>query len=411
VRIGYGRSAVFLNAQTAGTPAGLLNAGAFVAVPPKPGGFTCGSGVANAPTLVCQNYAQQLYWLYDQNFDAPDLGGGLPAIYSNYDFTYQHQFGDGLAMKVTPFSRYGSQLPSFAYVTNLGAGSAVFTVNNKGINKTSGIEFGLNTKTVPYGFSGFLSATYQNAINSTPPLTNQEDSLPINESGSLALNDTYRAGYVSPVTVRIGAEYKTKDGFRINPILQFNNGYPYSIGTTTPSNTTINGSFYNIPQVNFGGGTTYILGYEDAAGSALSTQYYDPAYPGNSFNPNIAATRGTPATSSTGGVLWHPNLRADLTLEYKHGHNVLGVQIMNLFGTWYNGLVPQVNPYYQPVANGVSGPLTGVNPYATVYPNRGFANIPQDMYAFNNGAYIYVPNSGNGSMPGNVLQFYYQFQF
>ena len=410
VRAGYGRSAVFLNAQTAGTPAGMYAAEPFLKVPAIPGS-TCGTGIPTAPVVTCQNYAQQLYWLYDQNFDAPDLGGARPAIYSNYDFTYQHQFSNGMALKLTPFYKLGTNLPSFALVTGLSTGSFVFTVNNQGINRTTGVELGMSTKSVTEGFSGFLSATYQNVIQSTPPLGTQEDSLPINGTGSLALGDTYRAGYVSPAVVRIGGEYKWKSGFRINPVLQFDDGYPYSVGTMTPSSTPLaDGFFHNIPQVNFGAGVTKIPGFQDQAGAQISTQYYDPAYSGTQLAPNIAATRGTPATASNGGVLWKPNLSFNLTMEYTKGHNVLGVQFANLFGNWYNGVTPVVNPYYQPVATGISGPQTGVNPYVAQYPGRGYANIPSDAYAFVNGAYLLVPGSGVGVSP-NTVNVYYQYKF
>jgi hypothetical protein len=69
VRAGYGRSAIFLNAQTAGTPAAMFNAAPFLNVPAKPGSV-CGSQAPGAPPLVCRNYADALFWLYDQNFDA-----------------------------------------------------------------------------------------------------------------------------------------------------------------------------------------------------------------------------------------------------------------------------------------------------------------------------------------------------
>jgi hypothetical protein len=408
VRAGYGRSAVFLNAQTAGTPAGMYNAAQFLTVPAQPGSF-CGTGIPHAPTVVCQNYAQELYWLYDQNFDAPDLGGARPAIYSNYDFTYQHQFANGMAMKITPFYKLGTQLPSFALISGLSTGSFVFSVNNQGINKTTGVEFGLSTKASTYGFSGFLSATYQNVLQSTPPLGSGEDSLPINGSGSLALGDTYRAGYVSPAVVRIGGEWKSKGGFRINPVLQFDDGYPYSVGSTVASSGPLsNGFFANIPQVNFGVGVTKIPGFQEQAGTEISTQYYDPAYSGTQVAPNIAATRGTPQTSSNGGYLWTPNLTFNLTMEYTRGRNTLGVQFNNLFGNWYNGVVPIVNPYYQPVATGISGPQTGNNPFVAAFPGRGYANLPTDSYAFTNGAYLLIP--GTGTIP-NTVNVYYQYKF
>jgi hypothetical protein len=85
--------------KTAGTPADdVQRAGVRDRVPalPASSGLVCGSGKNPAGFFPCQNYAQQLYWLYDQNFDAPDLGGALPALYNNYDITYQHQFAERL---------------------------------------------------------------------------------------------------------------------------------------------------------------------------------------------------------------------------------------------------------------------------------------------------------------------------
>ncbi len=393
IRFGYGRSVVFLNAQTSGTPAALYGAGMLAGVPAK-AGFTCGSGHNSTYTVPCQNYQQELYWLYDQNFDAPDLGGGLPSIYSNYDFTYQHLFSNGWAMKLTPFYKLGTDLPSFALVRLLASGAAVFTVNNEGVNRTSGAEFGLNTPDRANGLSGFLSMTYQNVLQTTPPLIGGEDSLPINGSGSLALGDLYRAGYVSPFEARIGANWKHYDakhnGIRISPVLQYDRGYPYNVGNTIASNGNLypGSGFQNIPQVNFGVGTTQIASFQGTNGAALATNYYDPAYSGTSAHPNIDATRGTPTSSNSGGLLWNPNLSANLVLEYKHDRSTVGVQFVNLFGNAYNGSIPFVNPYYQPVATGISGPQTGhnVNPGLT-----GFANLPRETYAFDNGAYLLFP--------------------
>ncbi len=393
VRFGYGRSVVFLNAQTTGTPAGMYGAGMLEGIPAKPG-FTCGSGHNSTYTVPCQNYAQELYWLYDQNFDAPDLGGGLPSIYSNYDFTYQHLFRNGWAMKVTPFYKLGTDLPSFALVRLLASGAAVFTVNNEGVNRTTGAEFGLNTPDRANGLSGFLSMTYQNVLQTTPPLIGGEDALPINGSGSLALGDLYRAGYVSPFDARIGLNWKhynaQHNGFRISPVLQYDRGYPYNVGNVIASSGNVypGSGFQNIPQVNFGPGQTQISSFQGTNGSYISTNYYDPAYSGNSVHPNIDATRGTPQSQNSGGVLWNPNLEANLVLEYKHDRSTFGVQFINLFGNAYNGQIPFVNPYYQPVANGISGPQTGknVNPGLT-----GFANLPKESYAFDNGAYLLFP--------------------
>ena len=65
--------------------------------------------------------------------------------------------------------------------------------------------------------------------------------------------------------------------------------------------------------------------------------------------------------------------------------------------TGYNGTTPAVNPYYQPVGNGTSGPQTGQNTCVAQYGTaRGCANIPANTYAFTNGAYLLTNgNVGN----------------
>lgn len=416
----YGRSTTFLNAQTSGTPAGLYNANALTKVPALDtvANPACGSGANPAGLFKCANYAQQLYWLYDQNFDAPDLGGAQEQIASNYSFTYQHQFNNGFAAKLTPFYKLSTGLPSFALLsetTNPVTGailSEVFSANNNGINRTTGVEFGLTTPEKKYGLDGFFSATYQNVLTTAPPLITGEDSLPIITSGSLSLGNVYRAGYVSPFVARVGAEYKTRFGLRINPVLQYDIGYPFSVGDLIASRSPVDGAFANIPQVNVGPGRTTIPGFNGATGGALATNFVDPANPGSVFKPNVAATRGTPETAAAGGVLFHPELSANLTIEYKIGRSTYGVLANNLFGSDYYGIIPQVNPYYQPVSTGVAGPQTGkpkqVDPtFANgIYQNRGYSVVPTDSYAFKNGAYI-LPFGTPSTNPVR-FQFYYQ---
>jgi hypothetical protein len=433
LRIGYGRSVVFANAGTFGTPGALYNYEPFLNVPPLDHpGLTypaCGSGYnysRKTPVYIggkfqgdsnyfyCQNYAQELYWLYDQYHDAPDVGSIHPAVYINYDLTYQHQFRNGIGLRFTPFYKLGSSLPSYALISEVvdpSTGqilSQVFNSNNIGVNRTTGAELGLTTPDRAIGWSGFLSLTYQNVFNSTPPLIGGEDTLPINASGSLILGDVYRAGYVSPFVARVGAEYKTASGWRFNPIVQFDRGYPFNVGTTIASAFPLANGFANIPQVNYGAGVTQIPGFLFVTGPGLSTQYADPAFPGNAYNPNIAATRGTPETPSAGGVLSHPEMTANLSIEYTRDRHTVGMFVQNLFGNVYFGSHLQVNPYYQPVATGVAGPQTGQVPQANpgfeggVFSNRGYANVPSNAYGL--GPYILLPNEPT------TVQFYYQFE-
>jgi hypothetical protein len=410
VRFSYGRSAVFADAQTAGTPFGLQGLAPYQNLPAK-AGSTCGTAVTT--TFACQSYAAQLYWNGDA-VEFPDAGNGLPALYSNFDASYNHLFSNGLGMRITPFFKNGTDLPTF-FLLNPVVG--IFAVDNQGLNKTSGVEFDLTTRQKTQGFSGFFAATYQNVLTTTPPFTTAENEVPLVNIASLNLGDLYRAGYVSPASFRLGGVYNFKNGFSINGQLQANIGYPYSVGNTI-AGILADGTSANIPQVDFGpgitGGSASLIG--GSPGAAISTNYYDPAYPGSAQSPNIAATRGTNATPSNGGYLSHWNLDFALTLQYKWQRQTIGVQFQNLFGNGYANTVPAVSPWYQPVATGLSGPQTG---YESCVPQVGAgargcqAIVPNDAQAFSNGAYLLTngnftagaPTIGPGA-PTSIQVFY-----
>ena len=294
-----------------------------------------------------------------------------------------------MAVKVTPFYKLGVQLPTAQLLLTLPGGQQVFSEASKGFNRTTGAEFSVTAPDRAVGFGGFISGTYQNVLQSAPPLSNGEfNGVPQLSAADIALSNVYRAGYIPPVSVRIGGTYNFGNGLSLTPIIQITSGFPYNVGDTIAS-TLPNGSFANIPQVNFGAGTPILLGYQNAGGTHLNTNYYDPAYSGSQLAPNIAATRGTPGSSQSGGVTWTPNVQLNVTLQYKHGRDTIGIQAVDLFTNGYNGTTPAVNPFYQPVANGVSGPQTGQNTCTALYgPTRGCAAIPANSYAFSNGAYL-----------------------
>jgi hypothetical protein len=389
LRFAYGRSTVFWNALTAGTPFYLYGLQPYLNIPAKPGS-TCG-WTASA-IFPCKTFAQQLYWQGD-NLEAPDVNTGLPAEYSNYDFSFNHLFKGGWGMRITPFFKEGSNLPA-NYLLNPVLG--IFITSNQGFNKTSGAEFGVTTPQPNLGISGFFTATYQNVLSTTPPFTTGETTVPLENLATLSLGDLYRAGYVSPFSIRIGGLDTMKNGLSISPQLEYNIGYPYSVGNIiaacvepTPTGCA---KYQNVIQVNFGqgitGGETSLVG--DNPGSSVSTSYADPSDPGTSLHPNIDATRGTPGTAANGGELSHPNLMADLSVEWKVQQNTFGVQLSNLFGNAWVNSVPAINPWYQPVANGVSGPQTGYNSCVSqVGTARGcYPFVNRDSYAFTNGAYL-----------------------
>jgi hypothetical protein len=402
LRTSYGRSTVFDNGQDGGTPLGAYGMpAAFYKIPPKPG-FSCGTQVG--VFFPCSSYGQQFYWALDRYLDAPDSGGINAANYSNYDLTFSHLFTNGWGTRVTPFYKLGTTLPSASLLLTLPNGQQVFSGSSKAFNRTTGVEFNVTTPEKRQGISGFLSATYQNVLQSAPPLSNFEaNGTPTLSPATLALGDTYRAGYISPLSMRIGGTYK-HGGFSVTPVLQFDNGYPYSVGNLIAGQvgTTATGApiYANVPQVNFGAGEPIIVGFYQASGAQLATNYYDPAYSGTTTNPNIAFTRGTPATSNSGGKLFDPNLSADLTLQYKVSRNTFGVQLSNLFGNAFNGSIPLANPFYQPVATGLSGPMTNVNSACAGVTGHGCsATIPKSSDAFQNGAYLL----SNGNIAGYQL--------
>ena len=422
-RASYGRSVEFLNAQDAGTPAGMYGANGLSTVPVLPGTntadpttWTCGSGLNSARLLKgganasgkgggyfqCTNYAQQLFWQYDQNFDAPDVGNGMAPTYNNYDASYQHLFKDGVGLKATGFYRLSTGLPGFFVLqqkTDPTTGAIlyqVFSVNNNALQKTSGLELNLTTPERANGFAGFFSATYQNAISSVPPLLPGEDVLPLVTTESFQLGDTYRAGFLSPFVFDLGGTFR-KGGFHITPDVQFNAGYPTGVGNLVAYNGLINGKAYNVPQTNLGGAQPTVDGYGGVTGAPVATNYVDPAYTGSIINPNIAASRGEKETSAAGGELSRPYFTGNLTAEYTFGkRQTIGLSVANITGQIYAGNTPQINTYYQPVTTGVAGPQTGqitqANPaLAGVYGNHGFANIPASSYGTN--PYLLIPNA------------------
>jgi hypothetical protein len=415
LRFGYGRSAVFGNAFTVGQPFNVYNLSPFLNVPPVPG-FRC--GIPAVKLFPCKSYGEQLYWIDDQIW-FPDAGNSRPALYSNYDLGYSHQFRNGFGLRVTPFYKLGTSLPVFSLTMPLPGGGSIATPTNQGFNRTTGVEASLTTPDRPSGFSGFLSATYQNVLSTTPPLSLLETLTPNIPPATLALGDLYRAGYVSPFSVRLGGTYAMKNGFSTTPALQYNVGYPYSVGNLIAAAIGPH-QYANFPQIDFGPGVPVVTGIGNVGGAALSTNYYDPAYSGSLLHPNIAATRGTPATAANGGYLSSPNLQVNLTLQYKRQRNVVGVQILNAYGNAFTNSVPATNPFYQPVANGLSGPQTNYNWCAS--PAGGFgtshgcvAQIPKDTYAFVNGAYLLSNGNFTGApvlapLQPMTIQLYFQRQ-
>ncbi len=365
-----------------------------------------GTVAGPSPTLQlgrqCANYGELLYGANDAFY--PEVSAVQPVVFNEYDLSISHEFRNGSALKIAPFFRQGAEVT--AVTANLIDVNGQFqpgTLTNQSAGKstTTGVDFLFSLPEHPVGLTGFLSATYINEFTNTPPTADNpfaQDFEPLILPQSLAAGNLYRAGFISPFTATLGGVYKTRSGFRINPDLHFNIGYPIGSGLLTP--ILFNGAGTNVPNTNF----------TNQFAPNGTPQYVDPANPGSIFAPNIAASRGTPEKASGGGVLSNPQVTADVTLEYSPpgSRGTFGLQVLNAFGNEYGfggagGLAAQpltINSNYFPVTTGVAGPLTGQN----------FNNlfVPNEVPLVTTGTYPYAPYNIAPTQPV-FFRLYFQY--
>ncbi|MGA7354359.1 MAG: TonB-dependent receptor [Candidatus Cybelea sp.] len=334
----------------------------------------------------CNSYADQLYWLTrDYRFGASTLEAPLVgATFTNIDVSWAHEFRDGAAFKVTPFYRRGyNVIEQTARIVgyNFQDGTPVFSdvqYSNQGIQKATGIEL-LYTKEVPLGVSMQVGATYISQFGNEPPGT-------FLQPAALAAGLVYRSPDLSPFQLNAAFNWRNNKGWRINPVIYANAGYPYGAGYYTA--VYCNGIPVVVPS------TALSVIYSQTPG------YIDPLDPGTCTKPNIAATRGIAEPGLAGGLLTTPRVDANLTVEYRvptHSivESVLGVTIVNLFNEVYN--VPVFNGCYgAPVTTGLA---TGNAPCTFSTPPYA----PPTIGSHSNEAYLTYPNE-----PPISFRFYYQ---
>lgn len=259
------------------------------------------------------------------------------------------------------------------------------------------------------GWSGFLTANYVNGLTSTPPVAGS-DSLPLVAQYLYQTGTLFHTAYLPPVSAVAGIEYKSRHGWRVNPIFSFDGGIPYGVGMT--SYGFINGVLYAVPTGNLGINVPF-------AGPGLpnqsynSTCYNDPAFAGNYFHPRYFACRGNSEPALAGQAFTQPRLYTDLDLEYEHRNVTYGMYITNLFDN-YRG-EPGVNQAWQPVATGVGGAQTGM--FAGAYPvmvgpsGNLIANPLYLTGGRNESVYdqYWLPFQ-HRYVPGRIWRFYMQFK-
>ncbi|HTU83419.1 MAG TPA: TonB-dependent receptor [Candidatus Acidoferrales bacterium] len=375
-RIGFGHTLSIPLPSQLGADVSTLPYAAFANVPSYDNStgkaaMYCGP-LANQ---LCTTYANQLYWLTrDYRFGSSTLEAPLVgATFTNIDLSWAHEFRDGSAFKLTPFYRRGynvieqtAQIIGFNYNT----GTPVYgdvAYSNLGIQKATGVE-ALYNRELPYGISMQLGATYISQFGNEPPGA-------FLQPAALALGVTYRSPDLSPFQMNAAFDWKNDKGWRINPVIGFNVGYPYGAGYYTA--VYCNGKPVIVPS------TSLSTIYSQAPG------FIDPLDPGTCTAPNIAATRGVHEPGLPGGLLTTPRVIANVTFEYTppgNSRSTFGLAIDNLFNQLYN--VPIYNGCYgSPVTTGLT---SGTAPCTYGPANPQYQ--PPDVTAHANAPYLTYPN-------------------
>ncbi len=384
IRFGFGRTLSVPLPSQLGANVDRAEYAAFAGIPSydnTTGGVAqyCGPH-ANAK---CTDYADQLYWLTrDYRFGSSTLEAPLVgATFTNMDISWAHEFRDGAAFKITPFYRRGynvieqtAQILGF----NFNTGQPVYgdvAYSNLGTQKAGGIEL-LYTKDVAYGLSMQIGATYISQFGNEPPGA-------FLQPAALAVGETYRSPDLSPLQLNAAFNWKYHNGWRINPVIGANVGYPFGAGYYTA--VYCNGVAVVVPNTSLG--TIF----------SQSPGYIDPLNPGSCTKPNIAATRGNHEAGLPGGMLTAPRISADVTFEYSPNgsRSIFGLQIQNLLNQLFN--VPVFNGCYgTPVSSGVN---YGTGPCS--YSTQQYG--PPDVAAHPTSAYLTYPN-----LQPLSFRFYYQ---
>jgi hypothetical protein len=376
---------------------------------PSYNGTTAGANANLQMGRGCADYADLLRSELDLYF--PEIVNLQPAVLYNSDVSYAHLFKSGIGIKIDGFNRqaYHVQETTAPVIFDPATGTTSvgsLTSTTDGVNYTTGLSVNLTLPDRKYGLTGFASATYINELTSTPSFGDNpygQDFEPFVPGPYNAVNNgqgqLYRAGFVSPVTLHVGLSYKTRSGWRFNPVLNYSDGFPYNIGNVSPYE--VGGNYIFVPNTNV----------TDAYSPAGAPNFVDPANPGSVLAPTISASRGN-KEGFPGSQLSPALATMDMTIEYSppnHPRNTFGLQILDVFNNGYYNHA-QVNDNFYPVTTGVAGPVTGQNVAAVPYPGLTPLITPE-IYPY--APYVVEPLTGGGSQFQNLptsFRLYYQLK-
>ena len=281
----------------------------------------------------------------------------------NYDASIEHDFGNGLQLKITPYYRKGTDyvVGSSDLKLTLPNGTPIFGpshLENAGINENTGAEFDL-TLDRSIGFGGFVDFTYDNTLANY-----DSDFFPSVNSAALAAGHFFHVSYLAPITGTLNVDYNTPSGFHVSMNMPYESGYRYGVGKRVY--VFANACNPLLPAIPVSVLNTDLARSTCAPGSTQDAYYYtDPANPGTVFAPNITGSRGTPDGDDPGSLHGNPIATVNLSIAKDLGGRgrywTVGMRVENLLGN-YSPTAPSNNPWYVNNGLGSSGPGSGQNP-------------------------------------------------
>lgn len=314
----------------------------------------------------------------------------------NVDFSYSHDFGHGVELRLTPYYRKGTDyvVSNSKLLFLLPSGTPVFgpsKLENAGVNENTGVEFALQ-RNARYGLSGLIDATYDNTFANY-----DSDFFPSVNNAALAANHFFHVTYVSPVVGTLNLVYHTHNGWTAETTLYYEAGYRYGVGKKT-----------FVFDAN--GNPTQVLN-TDLAATTVDQAYYvtDPANPGTIFQPNITASRGTPEGDDPGTLRGPQIATLNLTLSRQltnvaRGAEV-GIRVENLLGNYTPTRIPS-NLYYTFNGIGGYGSGSGVNPNAC--PGGAINGFGCEPFQYNQSVY---PYENEPSGPARLYTFFVSMKY
>ncbi|HEY7993405.1 MAG TPA: TonB-dependent receptor [Candidatus Eremiobacteraceae bacterium] len=221
-----------------------------------------------------------------------------------YDFSVEHDFGNGMAIKAGPFYRKSDNLVLTFH--NPGQPAALPTA--VGPYFVNGFEGEWQFNHVGNGVSGFINYTHMRALAVVPGDYNQSVPLGAKYAGAL-----FPVSFVPPNTANLVMNIR-HNRWLINPVINYIGGYPYGVGKFTYADSNCPGVAPDPTQPKCG---TII--------------------PTNSPDPNESLFADGRVCCST--LLYNLNLYYDLSNQTN-----VGVQIQNLTGN-YRPTFLESNPF------------------------------------------------------------------